>query len=71
MVDALYDLIVALSIASILLNVMSNGKKLDKIDKKLSEKKITRNLTILIRNYQRRKQQERKRRCHNDESRKK
>ena len=42
MIDALYDLVVGLSISLILLITINNGKKLDKIDKKLSEKKTTR-----------------------------
>lgn len=42
MIDALYDLLTTFAIVLILLYAMNNGKKLDKIDKKLSEKKTTR-----------------------------
>lgn len=42
MIDALYYLLTAFAIVLILLYAMDNGKKLDNIDKKLSEKKTTR-----------------------------
>jgi hypothetical protein len=42
MIDALYDLLTTFAIVFILLNVIGNSRKLDKIDKKLSDKKTTR-----------------------------